>query len=75
MLIREHIDKKLLSRLANFGSYVQGGERGGLSESIYYKRKFVTKIFFSDNAEWSLQNLWKMIFADIKANKNNKLYI
>ena len=35
------------------------------------KGKFVTKIFFSDNVEWSSKNLWKMIFADVKANKNN----
>ena len=35
------------------------------------KEKFVTKIFFSD-VEWSSENLWKMISADVKANKNNK---
>ena len=38
---------------------------------IVKKGKFVTKIFFSDNVEWSSKNLWKMIFADVKANKNN----
>ena len=43
----------------------------GLSEFVE-KGKFVTKIFFSDNVEWSSKNLWKMISADVKANKNNK---
>ena len=42
----------------------------GVSESVK-KGKFVMKIFFSDNAEWSFKNLWKMISADVKANKNN----
>ena len=36
------------------------------------KETFVMKIFFSDNVEWSSENLWKMISADVKANKNNK---
>ena len=44
---------------------------GGLSESIK-KEKLMTKIFFSDNVKWSSKNLWKMISADIKANKANK---
>ena len=45
---------------------------GGLNGSVK-KGKFKTKIFFSDNAvEWSSKNLWKMISADVKANKNNK---
>ena len=42
----------------------------GVPESIK-KGKFVTKISFSDNVEWSSKNLWKMISADVKANKNN----
>ena len=42
----------------------------GVRESIK-KGKFVTKISFSDNVEWSSKNLWKMISADAKANKNN----
>ena len=46
-------------------------EGGGLSESGK-KETFVMKIFFSDNVEWSSENLWKMISADVKANKNNK---
>ena len=29
------------------------------------------KIFFPDNVEWSSKNLWKIIPADVKANKNN----
>ena len=40
---------------------------GGLSESVK-KGKFVTKIFFSHNVEWSSTNLWKMMSADVKAN-------
>ena len=44
---------------------------GGLSESVK-KGKFVTKIFFSDNVEWSSKILWKMISADVQANKNTK---
>ena len=44
---------------------------GGLSEPVE-KGKLVPKIFFSDNVEWSSKNLWKMISADVKANKNNK---
>ena len=50
---------------------VEGGREGGLIESTK-KGKFVTKIFFSDNAEWSFKNLQKMISADVKPNKNNK---
>ena len=42
-------------------------EYRGLSESIK-KGKFVTKIFFSDNVEWSSKMLWKMMSADVKAN-------
>ena len=38
----------------------------------FVKEKFVTKIFFLDIVEWSSKNLWKMIPADVKANKNNK---
>ena len=34
----------------------------------------MTKIFFSDIVEWSSKTLWKMISADVKANKNNKKY-
>ena len=40
----------------------------GLSESVK-KKKFVTKIFFTDNIEWSSKNNRS---ADVKANKNNK---
>ena len=36
------------------------------------RKENLTKIFFSDNVEWSSKNLWKMISADVKANKNNK---
>ena len=32
----------------------------------------MTKIFFSDNVEYSSKNLWKIISADVKANKNKK---
>ena len=37
------------------------------SESVK-KRKCLTKIFFSDNVEWSSKNLWKMMSSDVKAN-------
>ena len=46
------------------------GEGGGLSESVQ-KGEFETKIFLSD-VEWSSKNLWKIVSADVKANKNNK---
>ena len=62
------ISKKLLSCLANFGS-LRGW--GGLSDSVK-KGTFVSRIFLSDNAEWSFKNLWKMISVNVKANKNNK---
>ena len=61
------INKKLLSHLADFD---HKGERE-LSESIR-KGKSMTKIFFSNDVEWSSKNLWQMISADVKANKNNK---
>ena len=47
------------------------GQEGGLSESVK-KWKFETKNIFSDNVEWRSENLWRMIPADVKANKNNK---
>ena len=34
--------------------------------------KFVTKIFFSHNVEWSSKNLRKIISADVKANKKKQ---
>ena len=40
---------------------------GDLIEFIK-KRKFMTKIFFSDNVEENSKNLWKMMSADVKAN-------
>ena len=47
--------------------------RGGEGvEWIRYKRKFVMKITFTDNIEWSSKYLWKIISVDVKANKNNK---
>ena len=47
------------------------GGGGGLVNPLK-KEKFLTKIFFSNNVEWSSKNLWKMISADVKDNKNNK---
>ena len=41
-----------------------------LSESVK-NGKFVTKIFFSDNVEWSSKNMLK-ISADVKANKKTR---
>ena len=61
------IDKKLLLHLADFGRWGGGG-----SEQIGWKGKFARKIFFSDIFDWSSKNLWKMISANVKANKNNK---
>ena len=40
---------------------------GDLSESVKNK-KFLTKIFFSDNIQLSSKTLWKMMPADVKAN-------
>ena len=48
-ILQGSINKKLLSCLADFGCW---GGGGGLSEYVK-KGKFTTKIFFSDNAEWS----------------------
>ena len=45
-----------------------------MSESVE-KVKFVTEIFFSDNIEWSSKNLWKIISADVKANKNKRKWM
>ena len=42
-----------------------------MNESVK-KGKFMKKIFFSDNVEWSSKNFWKMIPANVKANKSNK---
>ena len=42
-----------------------------MNESVK-KGKFMKKIFFSDNVEWSSKNFWKMISANVKANKSNK---
>ena len=44
---------------------------GGLSESVK-KGKFMTKIFFPNNVEWSSKNWQKMISADVKANIKQK---
>ena len=38
---------------------------GGLSEFVK-KGESMTKIFFSDNVEWSSKNLWKMMSGNIK---------
>ena len=36
------------------------------------KKNLWRKSFISDNVEWSSKNVWKMISADVKVNKNNK---
>ena len=33
----------------------------------------MTKFFFTDDIEGSSKNLWRMISADVKTNKNNSL--
>ena len=42
-----------------------------VSESVKME-KLVTKIFFSDNVEWSSKNLWKVISAEVKAKKTTR---
>ena len=46
---------------------------GGFENESVRKVKFETKIFFSDNAEWSSNNLWKMVSVDVKANKTTRI--
>ena len=36
------------------------------------KMENLWQFFFSDNAEWNTKYFWKMISADVKANKNKK---
>ena len=50
------------------GEQEVGAGVGGLSDSVK-KGNFVTKIFLT-GVEWSSKILWKMISADVKANKN-----
>ena len=61
--IREH-RQKIFVRLSGFWP-LRGCDC--LSEFVK-KGKFETKIFFSDNDEWSSNNLWKIMSADVKAN-------
>ena len=67
------INKKLLSCLGGFGCLrgSKGGDGGEVSESIK-KGKFVMKIFFSYNVEWSSKNLWKTISVNVKAIKTTR---
>ena len=44
---------------------------GDLSQSVK-KKKICHKNLFSDNIEWSSNNLWKIISADVKANVKQK---
>ena len=61
-----HLMKTLCSQLVVSAILVSG-----LNESVK-KGKFVTKIFLSDVIELNSKNIGKMIYADIKANKNNE---
>ena len=45
---------------------------GRAGAGVWSELIFVTKIFFSDIVEWSSKNWWKIIPADVKANKNQK---
>ena len=63
--IREH-QQKTFVRLSGFWQLRSGGGEGKVN--LLKKGKFVTKIFFSYNVEWSSKNLWKMMSADVKAN-------
>ena len=67
--VREHWQKNPVMINKDFGC-LRGWEVG-LSDPIK-KGKYGTKIFLSDNAEWSLKSLWKMISVNVKVNKNNK---
>ena len=52
---------------------VGGAVNGGgavLSESV--KKRKMTKIFFTDNIQWSSKNLWKMIAVMQKLIKTTK---
>ena len=55
--------------LSRFWLLVEGGGAGGHALSEFVKNKICYKNLFSDNAEWSFKNLWKMMTADVKANK------
>ena len=59
------IDKRLLSRLANFGGWE-------CWVNPLKKENSWRKSFFLDNVEWNSKKLWEMISADTKANKNKK---
>ena len=40
----------------------------GVSVNSLKKESLRQKIFFSDNDEWSSNNLWKIMSADVKDN-------
>ena len=40
----------------------------GVSVNSLEKESLRQKIFFSDNDEWSSNNLWKIMSADVKDN-------
>ena len=70
-MFREH-RQKISSPFADFGCEGGGEQEGGVpvfSESIKGGR-FLKKNFFSDNNKWSSKNLWRMVSADVWANKN-----
>ena len=58
---KSYKNKKLFWRLADFGRYV----KGVVVCKSAKKGKFVTKIFLSNNVEWSSKNLWKMVASYI----------
>ena len=47
-------------------------DRGGWVNPLR-KENLWWKSFFADNLEWSSINLWKMISADVKANKKQEI--
>ena len=55
----------ILKKYVSENKYIFAQER----KAIFFR---LIKKLFSDNVEWSSKNLWKMISADVKANKNNK---
>ena len=53
--------------IKNSGHKLQGDE-GVWVNNPNKIGKLVTKIFFSDNVEWSSKKLWKMMSVDARAN-------
>ena len=66
--LRKHRQKPFVTHSGFWPLWGWGG--GGWVNQL--KKENFWQIFFSVNVEWSSKKLWKMISADVKANKNNK---